>query len=179
MINLLPPDLKTQIRFAKRNRAMVGYLKLSVGIIVVLAAIFAGTIFFVNKEAEQVAKSIKLREEQLAQSLVFQKEAREASERLLAIKSLEASQTKFSVLLDDLSKVLPQGVSLEGITLTGDDKKPLSIAVIGNSYDSILAFRNAVLLSPRILGADLVTITNTANGFQGNVVIAFKAGQAK
>jgi Tfp pilus assembly protein PilO len=82
-------------------------------------------------------------------------------------------------LLNDLSQFLPQGVALDGITLTGDDKKPLSVMISGATYDNILAFRNAVLLSPRIAGADLVSITNNANGFQGNVVLAFKAGQAK
>ena len=179
MINLLPPDVKTQIRYAKYNRMAVGYIKLIVGVVVIIAVIFGGSIYYVNSETDHIAQGVRDRQAELASSLVFQKQAKEASDRLLAIKSLAASQTRFSVLLNDLAQYLPQGVALEGITLTGDDKKPLSITVSGSSYDSILAFRNAVLLSPRISGADLVSITNNTSGFQANVVIAFKLGQAK
>ena len=179
MINLLPPDIKVQIRYAKYNRLVLGYIRLLVGVVVMLGGIFAGTIFYVNREAAQVAQDVQARQAELATKLVFQKQAQEISDRLEAIKALDASQTRFSVLLNDLSKYLPQGVSLEGITLTGDDKKPLSISVIGNSYDSVLAFRNAILLSPRISGADLVSISNGAAGFTGSVVIAFKPGMAK
>lgn len=179
MINLLPSDIKLQTRYAKYNRITIGYVRLVIAVTIILAGIFAGTIFYVNRETAQVAKSVQDRQAELDTKLAFQKKAQDISDRLAAIKSLETSQTRFSVLLDDLSKYLPQSVSLEGITLTGDDKKPLSIAIAANSYDSILAFRNAVLLSPRISGADLVSITSNATGFAGNVVIAFKPGQAK
>jgi Tfp pilus assembly protein PilN len=179
MINLLPPDIKKQMRYAKYNRTALAYLQLTVIVLVVLALIFVGTIFYVNLQTTQVAKNVQARQADLASTVELQKQLQDASDRLTAIKTLETSQTRFSVLLSDLAKYLPQGVSLEGITLTGDDKKPLSIAVVGTSYDSILAFRNAILLSPRIAGADLVSITSSATGFQGNVVIAFKPGQAK
>ncbi|MEO7617884.1 MAG: hypothetical protein ABIS59_03505 [Candidatus Saccharibacteria bacterium] len=179
MINLLPPDIKTQMKYSRYNRMALGYVKLAILVIVVLSGIFVGTIFYVNRETTQIAASVQERQAELDTKLAFQKEAQDVSDRLQAIKTLDASQTRFSVLLDDLAKYLPQGVSLEGITLTGDDKKPLSIAISGTSYDSILAFRNAVLLSSRIAGADLVSITNSGAGFQGNVVIAFKPGQAK
>ena len=179
MINLLPPDIKTQMRYSRYNRTALGYVKLATLVIVVLSGIFVGTIFYVNRETTAIEASVQERQAELDTKLVFQKQALNISDRLKAIKALDSSQTRFSVLLDDLAKYLPQGVSLEGITLTGDDKKPLSIAISGNTYDSILAFRNAVLLSSRIAGADLVSITNSATGFSGNVVIAFKPGQAK
>lgn len=179
MINLLPPTVKRQIRYAKYNRIALGYAQLSLVVLLVLAAVFVGTIFYVNMQTAQVAKSVSARQAELADSVELQKQFQDASDRLKAIKTLDTSQTRFSVLLSDIAKYLPQGVSLEGITLTGDDKKPLSIAVLGTSYESILAFRNAILLSPRIAGADLISINNSVDGFEGNVVIAFKPGQAK
>ncbi len=179
MINLLPQEVKSQISYAKYNRLILGYIKLFLGVIIILGGIFGGTIYYVDTQTRHIAQGVKDRQNELTANLAFQKQAKEASDRLQAIKSLAASQTRFSALLNDLSQYLPQGVALEGITLTGDDKKPLSVTVSGSTYDNILAFRNAVLLSPRIAGADLVSITNNAAGFQGNVVLAFKAGQAK
>ncbi len=179
MINLLPPDIKVQLKYAKYNRLVLSYLKLAVGVVVLLGTIFAGTLYYVAQETNRVAKGVESRQAELNSNLAFQKQAQEISDRLQAIKTLDSSQTRFSLVLDDISKYLPQSVSLEGITLTGDDKKPLAIAIFGSTYDSILAFRNAVLLSPRISGADLVSIANNGTGFQGNVVIAFKPGQAK
>jgi hypothetical protein len=71
-------------------------------------------------------------------------------------------------------------VSIDSMTLTGDDKAPMQIAVTAQTYASALAFRNALVTSLRIAQADLETITSNTNGtFQTNVVVAFKPGQAK
>ena len=41
MINLMPPDLKEQIRFAKMNRIALRYAKVVVAVVLVLSGIFA------------------------------------------------------------------------------------------------------------------------------------------
>lgn len=179
MINLLPPGLKEQIRYAQYNRIITGYLRLTIVVLLVIASIFMGTIFYVNHQTLQVSKAAAARQDTLVAYLPTQQKLQDASDRLSSIKTLEASQTRFSVLLANFAQYLPQGVSLEGITLTGDDKKPLSITVLGTTYDSVLAFRNAILLSPRIAGADIIGINHNSNGYEGSLVIAFKPGMAK
>jgi type II secretory pathway component PulL len=78
-----------------------------------------------------------------------------------------------------LAKVLPKGVSIDSITLTGDDKKPVRVTVTGNSYESILMFREAMVTSPRISGVDLGNIQSSGGTYSAGVVIGFKPGQAR
>jgi Tfp pilus assembly protein PilN len=115
-----------------------------------------------------------------ALDLTFTPKAKDASDRLAAIKFVQSSQTRFSSLVADIAKVVPQGVSINSMTLTGDDKAAVRIAVTAQTYSQALAFRNALITSPRIAGADLESIAASAGGgYSTSVVVAFKPGMAK
>jgi Tfp pilus assembly protein PilN len=179
MINLLPPALKEQVRYAKLNRLAMRYLRVMIVVLLVLAGIFVGTIFYLNLETKTAQADVTRSQQQITNTAAFQKEARAVADRLASIKYVQGSQTRFSLLLGDLAKVLPKGVSIDSITLTGNDKLPVRIAVTASSYDQVLAFREAFAQSPRISGVDLENITQSASGFQAAVIIGFKPGQAK
>ncbi len=180
MINLLPPNLKEQVRFAKLNRLALRYLRFTVVIIVVLGVIFGGTIFYLNVQANTVSKDVAQKQLDIAATAAFQAQANDISLRLSAIKYIQAQQTHFSTLLNDLAKALPTGVSIDSITLTGSDKTAVKINVTAPSYNQVLAFRDVFAQSPRIAGVDLESIGPAGGGsFQASVVIAFKPGEAK
>lgn len=180
MINLLPPAHKEQIRFAKLNRIVMTYVRLIVVVIVVLGAIFGATIYWVGQTTAAVEKDVAIKTATIAGlNKTFTPKAKDASDRLAAIKFVQTSQTRFSAVVADIAKVVPQGVSIDAITLTGNDKAPVRINVSTSSYTGALAFRNALITSPRIAGADLESITAVSSGYQTSIVVAFKPGQAK
>ena len=179
MINLLPTNLKEQIHYAKLNRLALRYLELVAIVIVLLGVVFVGALFYLNVQTDQVARDVTSKQADIAQTVAFQKQAQDAANRIAAIKVIRASQTRYSLLLNDLAKVLPTNVSLDAIILTGNDKAPVKLSVTGNSYDSILNFRNALVTSPRISGADLENITQSGSFYAASVVIGFKPGQAR
>lgn len=179
MINLLPSDRKEEIRFAKLNRIVLRYLRLVLVLIIIIGGILGGTIYYLGVLNARAATDIAAKNQELTAGAPFIKQAKDVSDRLLAIKTIQASQTRFSLLLNDLAKVLPQGVAIDTITLTGDDTKPVRIAVSGNTYNSMLAFRDAVAKSTRIIGVDLESISQDTSGFHAGVVIGFNKGQAR
>lgn len=181
MINLMPPTMKEQIRYAKLNRLVLHYVQITAVVVVVLAGIFAWALYQLNQQAgsadhEAAAKQAEV--DALTKSFVPQ--AKQASDRLAAIKYIQDTQTHFSALIDDIAKVVPQGVSIDTMTLTGDDKSPLRISITANSYQAALAFRNALITSPRVAAADLESISSTSGGsFTAAIVVGFNAGMAK
>lgn len=179
MINLLPTTRKEDIRYAKLNRIVLRYLRLVILLGLVIGGILGATVFYVGVMKAQAATDVTNKQQEITANAPFMKQAKDASDRLLAIKGIQVSQTRFSLLLDDLAKVLPQGVAIDTITLTGDDTKPVRIAVNGNTYNSVLAFRDAVANSSRISGVDLESISQDPGGFHAGVVIGFKKGQAR
>lgn len=181
MINLLPPDVKEQVRYAKLNRLVLRYVRVTVLVVMVLAAVFGWALYQVNHESEVARSDMAQKQSQLDQlNKTTVPKAKEASDRLAAIKYVQDSQTRFSSLINDIAKVVPQGVSIDSMTLTGDDKTPVRIGISATTYQGALAFRNALTTSPRVAAADLETIsTTTSGGFQAAVVIGFKPGMAK
>jgi Tfp pilus assembly protein PilN len=180
MINLLPPSLKEQLRYARYNQLAVRYLRLLTVLVLVLAGIFGASIFFLHQQTDLISRDVTDKHRQITSYDATVKQAKDVADRLTAIKTIQASQTKFSLLLDDLAKVLPKGVSIDSITLTGDDKKPVRVNVTGSSYDAMLSFREALAKSARISGVDLENVNQANQGqFQSSVVIGFKAGQAR
>ena len=148
-------------------------------VLVVLAAIFGVSLYFLGQQADALTRDVATKQQTIASFAPTVKQSKEAADRLNAIKAIQASQTRFSTLLDDLAKVLPQNVAIVSITLTGDAAKPVRLTVTGDSYNSMLAFRDALAGSPRISGVDLEKIAQNTNSFQSSVVIGFKPGQAK
>jgi len=180
VINLLPPDQKEQIRYAKLNRLALRYVRVLIAVIIVLAVIFGGAFYQLNQQQSEIAKDVADKQATIAAlNKTFTPKAKDASDRLAAIKYVQATQTKFSAVVADIAKVIPKGVSIDAMTLTGDDHAPVRIAVTAQSYAVALAFRNALITSPRIAGADLESISANGAQYQTSVVIAFKPGQAK
>ncbi len=181
MINLLPSDLKEHIRYAKFNKLAIQYVRVAVVVVVVLGLIFGWSIYQLSQDTKRVAADVAEKQAVIAAlNKTFTPKAKDASDRLDAIKYVLATQTRFSGVVADIAKVVPQGVSINSMTLTGDDKTAVRISVSASSYSGALAFRNALITSPRIAGADLETITSS-NGvnYDTSVVVAFKPGMAK
>ncbi len=180
MINLLPPDQKEQIRYAKLNRLALRYVWTLLVVAGVLGGIFVWSFNRLGGETAQVAVDVKQKQGIITElNTSFMPKAKDASDRLNAIKYVQATQTKFSAVVADIAKVVPKGVTIDNMTLTGDDKAPVKLAVTAQSYSAALAFRNALITSPRIAGADLESINSAGSTFQTSVVVAFKPGQAK
>lgn len=180
MINLLPRDLARQLAFAKANAKLLHYVQLATLVSLVLAGIFAGTIFYMMQQAATVERSLAEAEAEIKKYAGFEKEAMGIAERLEAIKMLEADQTRFSLLLSDLAQALPRSVALKGITLTGDHTKPVRITITAPTYETAVAARNPITQSPRIAAADLESVgAATTGGYEATVTIAFKPGQAR
>jgi Tfp pilus assembly protein PilN len=182
MINLLPPDLKEQIKFAKMNRMALRYLRVVIAVVAVLGAIFAGSLYLVNQQTSGVATNVADSQQTIdsLNSSVIPK-AQDASNRLAAIQYVQSTQTHFSKVISDLASVLPEGVTIDSLTLDGNTKLPVTMSLTANTYDEALAVRNDLATSSRIAYVDLESIAGqTASGittYNVTVVIAFKSGE--
>jgi Tfp pilus assembly protein PilN len=181
MINLMSPAMKEQIRYAKLNAQVIRYAQVTVVVVAVLAGVFGWAVYTLQTLEGKADKDVAIKRAQITSlNATFVPKAREASERLAAIAYVKATQTHFSNVISDIAKVVPQGVSIDSMILTGDETKPVRIGIAAQTYQSALAFRNALATSPRIVAADLESITTASDGtFQAAIVVGFKPGQAK
>lgn len=180
MINLIPSEMKTQLEFSKRNATVLRYIRkvgtgfaISLGIFLIASLTIRARVAESHKSLEEIQSETKSLES-------VEQPARVVQTRLNLIAQLEKDQAKFSTLLSDIAKYMPKGAALSSISLTGEAAKPVRIQITANSYDSAAAFRDALVTSPRIGGADIETVSSASPGsFTASVLVGFKPGAAK
>ncbi len=177
MINLLPAGVKAETGYAKRNRILLRYVWLLVALIAVLVVMFGGTQVYLNQQRSQYNQAIAAKKQQLDSYKQLEKQAKVANDKLKTFKSLVASQSRFSTLLQDLAAHTPKGVFINSISFTSATNLAVQISATANSYNSAASLRDALVSSSRIKGAAINAITTNPNGsYNVTLTVAFKPG---
>lgn len=182
MINLLPPAIKEEIAYSKRNAVMRNYVILVVTITIMLAGLLLGTRYYLNSQIAAKQQDLDTKQAQIDKYTTVENKAAALNSRLATIKSIQTSQSKFSVLLSDLAKYMPVGTALTSITLTGNARLPVQVTVVANGYATALSFRDSIIRSKRISAADIESIAPVTAGpgsFAITAVFAFNPGEAQ
>jgi Tfp pilus assembly protein PilN len=175
MINLLPPAIKQEVSFSKRNAVILRYTIMAAAIVIItVAALFAGQLYVAQKIKDTQAQ-LDQKDLEVAKYHKLETDAKAVNNRLTSIQNLQKNQAKFSQLLSDIAAATPVGVAIQSISLTGDDKRPVNISAHATSYKTAVSFRDALVKSPRISAADIVQVSSDSV----TLSIAFKAGQSK
>lgn len=120
MINLLPPDLKTEYRYARRNSQLLHVIGVFFLGFVGLAVIAAAGVLYINQAANSYASEAS----ELRQNLKQQKQAeinakaKDISGSLKLAVQVLSQQILFSKLLEELAPAIPQGATLTDIAIS-------------------------------------------------------------
>lgn len=186
MINLLPPAIKTDLRYSRYNAMMVRYVIAGIVLTLLLGATFVGARIYLANELKTINGEVAESNLKIAGFSTVQKQAAEVNSRAKSIQTIQLTQARFSLLLSDLAQATPQGVTINQIILTGDDKKPVRVSATAKNYESAVAFREGISHSPRISAADIESIQDADSNSAGNnsektvtVTFAFNPGKAR
>lgn len=120
MINLLPPDLKSDYRYARRNTSLVHYITLfGLGLVGLALIVVAGILYLQQSSKTYIAQAdgITLSLSQQKQSDV-EKQVQDISNSLKLAVQVLSQQVLFSQLLKQLAIVTPNNTTLSGISIT-------------------------------------------------------------
>jgi Tfp pilus assembly protein PilN len=164
MINLLPPDTKDNLRFARLNVTMVEYSAL----ILITALGLIGILFF--------GQSLASREERLLSDLTEDKranlseyddqlaEAKALDNRIDTIAALLEREIAFSELLPAIGSLVPSGTTINGLELDSEDGNSLIINGESASQTGPSVFRQNLANTDSLFSrADIVSINLIAN----------------
>lgn len=162
MINLLPPDLKSDYRYARRNTSFVHYIALFGLGLAGLAFIVVAGIFYL----QQSSKTYLAQAEGIEQSLGQQKQeevekkVQDISNSLKLAVQVLSQQILFSQLLKQLGTVTPSNTILSGISIT-ELQGALDVTARTKDYQAATQLQiNLADSANRIFSkADIVTIT--------------------
>jgi len=119
MINLLPPDLKTSIIYARRNTTLIKWLVATlIGLAGVGAVVVAGQLY-INHSVNIYKSEVQRSKQQLSAQKLEETQARvtDISNSIKLATQVLSREILFSKLLQQIGAVMPSGSSLQSLTI--------------------------------------------------------------
>jgi len=134
MINLLPPETKENLRYARRNRILRKWIIVSVICLFGAVALVAGGGLYLQRSIDDTNKQIADTQRQLdAQHLdTVQKQVTDMSNNLKLTVQVLSKEVLFSKLLTQLGAVTPSNVSLTNLSILQAQSSIVIIADAAN-----------------------------------------------
>lgn len=138
MINLMPPEQKKEIRYARRNEHLIKWV---IGVLIALAIILSlvlGSIVFLRQNASSNTNHAT----KVNQDLKAQKQeetiarVNELSGNLKLTVDVLENEILFSKLLEQIGNVMPNNTILTSLTLTNELSGGLDLVVNSVDYES-------------------------------------------
>lgn len=181
MINILPPELRSQINYSKRNTQLLKYLFNGLIVLMVLGGLLGGSFWYANRQINHYQQTLAARQSERGGYQEIEAKVATLQSSLSLIDKLLTEKTRYSALLADLAATLPPSAYIIHLSLSGDEKDPLEMQVNVDSFNRAAELKNGLIQSRRIKSADIQSISRDDEGSGYNVVIvaAFEPGQAR
>lgn len=142
MINLLPPELKEEYVYGRRNVVLRRWaFAMAFGLAGVLVVAFGGLYVMeqsIRSYKGQVADSEKiLKEQQLEET---REEAKETTASIKLALDVLSKEILFSQLLTQIAKVVPANASLTDLSIN-KDQDSIELKAVATDYDSATQFQ--------------------------------------
>lgn len=120
MINLLPGEYRTHLRYGRLNARLGRWLFVGILLIAGLVLILSVSWLYMNQQISNLDSSTAETKSQLkAQKLEqVQKQADEISQNIKTIDKVLNQEIRFSELIQEIGKVMPKGAVLNSLTIS-------------------------------------------------------------
>lgn len=164
MINLLSPEIKEERNYGRRNRSLLGYSLILLLTAFVTAAIMAGGLQFVGADEDKLKREISDSAVEIAALEASIQSIESVAKRLETAKDVSDLSISFSELIPEIGAVLPEGVVLNALSLTGGITDPLQLDVdLTSSSLAPVLVRNLVE-SELFEAADIASLSPKGGG---------------
>lgn len=181
MINILPPELKEQIIYSKRNVIARNYLFVLLVIALLVGAALSVSHIYANQQISSLEADMERAEERTEEFEDLENSVSSLNTQLQAIDQLIVQRPQFALLLEDIASVLPSGSYINGISLSEDmEDQPLQLQITAQSQQQAISVGDELLESNRIQSADIQNVSDVDEDGSVNVsvVIAFDPEKA-
>ena len=181
MINILPPELKEQIVYSKRNVIARNYLFALIIIALLVGAALTASHIYANQQISNLESDIERAAERAEEFEDLEASVSTLNTQLQAIDKLIEQRPQFALLLEDIASVLPPGSYINGISLSEDmEDQPMQLQITAQSQQQAISVRDELLESNRIQSADIQNVSDVDEDGTVNVsvVIAFDPEEA-
>jgi Tfp pilus assembly protein PilN len=146
-INLLPPQLKEDQLYARRNRALLSFTRLavfaalfSVGVLVIQQQLLTTQVNHINSQLGDVRS-------QVASLAPVETRAIQDEKELNQYQRLTSGKPDWGLLLRSLGSITPKDIYITAITTPSDSKTPLKLEGSARNRTAISSFIDSMTAS--------------------------------
>lgn len=167
MINLLPPETKSELRFARRNRILLRWVSVSLFCLLGSLVLVAGGWVYLHQSINDTTRQIAYTQKQLDDEHLsqIQKQVTDMSNNLKLAVQVLSKEVLFSKLLTQLGSVTPGNVTLTNLAIT-QTQGSVEISAQAKDYNSATQLQ-ANLADPKnqiFSQADIESISCSGDG---------------
>ncbi len=159
MINLIPPTIKQERIYGRRNVALFGYSMALLATAVLTASILFGSLLFIGSVKPDIEAEIKETNVSVSALESEIKGVEAIASRLDTAKAISDTSISFSELIPKIGAVLPNGVIMNALTLTGGKVDPLQLDVDMESADLAAVLVRNLVESKLFEAADITSLS--------------------
>lgn len=136
MINLIPNNKKNTITYARYNSVLLKWLIMILIVIAGLLVILGGSLFYIKQDIKAHEESINSSKKSLADQneQATLERVSEVSGRLLLVVDVLSKEVVFSKLLPHIGSLMPNGASLNGLSLSRESAGGIDLTIGAANY---------------------------------------------
>ena len=185
MINLLPPIIKENRDYGRKNLSLLGYSIALLATALMTAGIMVVSLQFIGAEEPELRKKNNEDQQTIAKLEEEVKKVESIATQLQTAKKINDLSISFSELIPKIGAVLPDGVILNALSFTGGPTDPLQLdvdltnaslaAILIRNLDESELFEAADIssLSPRGTGTAADTTETNTYSFTASITASF------
>lgn len=158
-LNLLPPELKENIEYAKKNGELqqLSLKMLAVFVVVVGVMIVVGSVVYFGEIG--AAEELEVAKKQLAAWNNTEKDAKDFASRLALISKLKSEDINWPNIFTEMSKSTPPNIRLASYDFTNNAKNRVSITGFALSSTDIGKYKELLASSEMFNYVDIESIS--------------------
>lgn len=179
MINLLPPTVKENHLYGRRNVALLSYSATLLATAILTAGIMYGSLQFIGTDESDLKEEIKAAQTDITALESQIKPIESVATRLETAKKIADQSVNFSELIPKIGAVLPNGVILNALSLTGGNTDPLQLDVDMTDANLAAVMIRNLVESDLFEAADIANLTPKTSGEEGDSTSGITPSQYK
>lgn len=184
MINLLPPTIKEQRDYAKRNRKLVGAIWITIAIIVVVSLAFAGSWYLLGRNITSLDAQLTENTMNTKKYGSIESQAKALADRLSAVEKVQADRNNYIAFLSELAAKTPPDVYINTLSVDATGSA-MSITAFAKSQQAAANFKNSLESSKRFSSAAIQNLDPDKDPYTGqptyrmSLTVGLKEGALK
>jgi Tfp pilus assembly protein PilN len=160
-VNLLPPEIKGQINQTKKNLSLLKIVGKVSLLFFTYSVVAVGFYLYFDASLSSIISEYNNKEGQIKEYGALEEIAKKVVERINTIKQIQDNTNAWSGLIDEITKVVPNGVSLKNIKIDSSSKNRNTITGNAISKTDVATLRDAMEKSTKFQYVDIESSTTT------------------